>query len=77
MNTFDKVCAASGFVLGVALLVLGGFGVFGGCQAQFTLPPILGVMPAIVGWGVVRAVYIAWSARPGAPPSTAGRPESP
>lgn len=60
MNGFDKVCAAAAFLLGVVFLVFGVFGLFVGCSAHFTLPPILGVLPAFVGWGVVRAVWIAW-----------------
>lgn len=65
MNAFDKICAALAFLLGIALLVLGVVGVFTGCKAHFTLPPVLGVIPAFVGWGIVRAVYVAWN-RPGA-----------
>lgn len=61
MNIFDKLCAALAFVLGVLLLVLGGIGLFVGCKANFSLPPVLGVIPAFVGWGIVRAVYFAWN----------------
>jgi hypothetical protein len=61
MNAFDKLCAAFAFVLGLIFLVLGGIGLFTGCQANFTLPPVLGAIPAFVGWGIVRAVYFAWN----------------
>ena len=61
MNVFDKLCAALAFLLGLALLLLGAIGIFTGCKAHFTLPPVLGVLPAFVGWGIVRAVYFAWS----------------
>ena len=57
MSAFDKLCAAVAFLLGVALLILGVFGLFAGCKAHFTLPPILGVLPAFVGWGIIRAEY--------------------
>jgi hypothetical protein len=62
MNAFDKLCGAAAFVLGLALLVLGAIGLFTGCRANFTLPPVAGVIPAFVGWGIVRAVYLAWRA---------------
>ena len=61
MNPFDKICAAAAFLLGIALLLLGVVGIFTGCKAHFTLPPVLGVIPAFVGWGIVRAVYFAWN----------------
>lgn len=61
MNAFDKLCAALAFVLGGLLLVLGGIGLFAGCRANFSLPPVLGIIPAFVGWGIVRAVYVAWT----------------
>jgi formate/nitrite transporter FocA (FNT family) len=64
MSGFDKLCAALAFVLGVVLVILGGFGLFAGCSAQFTLPPVAGVLPAVVGWGIVRAVRLAWSVKP-------------
>ncbi|HKA08579.1 MAG TPA: hypothetical protein VKD71_15075 [Gemmataceae bacterium] len=65
MNTFDKLCGALAFVLGCVFVVLGVLGLFIGCQANFTLPPIAGVLPAFIGWGIIRAVYLAWN-RPGA-----------
>jgi hypothetical protein len=64
MNLVDKFCGVLAFALGAVLLVLGVFGLFVGCNAHFTLPPILGVIPALVGWGIVRAVWIAWRAGP-------------
>jgi len=60
MNIFDKVCAVVAFVLGAILIVLGVVGLFTGCKANFTLPPILGAIPAFVGWGIVKAVIVAW-----------------
>jgi hypothetical protein len=75
MNAFDKICAASAFLLGLALVVLGIIGLFTGCKAHFTLPPVLGAIPAFVGWGIVRAVYLAWSRpRPGNFDSFAEKP---
>lgn len=58
----DKFCFVFSFALGIPLLILGIFGLFGGCSAHFTLPPVLGVLPAIVGWGILRAVWVAWKA---------------
>jgi hypothetical protein len=60
MNAFDKVCAVLAFPLGIVLLVLGIIGLFSGCNASFVLPPILGVVPAFIGWGIVRPVWVAW-----------------
>ena len=61
MNAFDKLCAAFAFVLGLVLLVLGAIGLFTGCRANLALPPVLAALPAIVGWGILRAVYFAWN----------------
>ncbi|MHC4416428.1 MAG: hypothetical protein ACYS0G_14230 [Planctomycetota bacterium] len=60
MNLFDKFCAVFAFILGVLLLLLGALGLFEGCHANFSLPPVAGVAPAIVGWGIVRAIIVAW-----------------
>jgi hypothetical protein len=60
MNGFDKVCAVVAFVLGAILIVLGVVGLFTGCKAHFTLPPILGAIPAFAGWGIVKSVMVAW-----------------
>jgi hypothetical protein len=72
MNAFDKLCGAAAFVLGLVFLVLGAIGLFAGCRANFTLPPVAGVIPAFVGWGIVRAVYLAWRA-----PRLSARPAEP
>ena len=60
MSVFDRVCAVLACVLGIVFLILGLFGVFAGCQANFTLPPIVGGLPALVGWGIIRSVRVAW-----------------
>ena len=67
LNAFDKFCATIAFVFGLFFLLLGVFGVFMGCTAYITLPPVLGVIPAFAGWGIIRAVYVAWKMtnRPG------------
>jgi hypothetical protein len=70
MNIFDKFCAAVAFLLGIVFLVLGVIGLFTGCKGEFTLPPLLGVIPAFVGWGIVRAVYFAWKSPPSPRPWT-------
>ena len=62
MNLFDKICAACSFLLGVLLLLLGAVGLFKGCNAHFALPAIFGVIPAFIGWGIVRPVFLAWRA---------------
>ncbi len=64
MNVFDRICAVPALVLGVLLLALGLVGLFIGSRAWFSLPPILGVLPAFVGWGIVKSVVVAWRAKP-------------
>ncbi len=60
MNIFDKICACLAFALGVVFIVLGIPGLFTGCKANFALPPILGVVPALVGWGIIKSIIVAW-----------------
>ena len=60
LSGFDKVCAVLAFLIGTVFVVLGVLGLFAGCSANFTLPPIIGVVPAFVGWGIVKPVMIAW-----------------
>ncbi len=60
MNVFDKICAVIAFAVAIVFLVLGVLGIFMGCRFWFTLPPILGALPAFVGWGIVRSVWFAW-----------------
>jgi hypothetical protein len=60
MNIFDKICIGVAFIMGVILLGLGVLGLFEGCNAHFSLPPLWGVIPAFVGWGIVRSVIVAW-----------------
>ena len=60
LNLFDKICAVVAFLLAILFLLLGGFGLFLGCNAHFSLPPLLGIIPAFVGWGIVKSVLVAW-----------------
>ena len=60
MNLFDKSCAVLAVILAVIFMLLGGLGVFTGCKAHFVLPPILGGIPLLVGWGILKAVLVAW-----------------
>lgn len=62
LSGFDKFCAVLATMLAVPLLILGLIGLFVGCGANFTLPPILGVIPALVSWGIFRCTLIAWRA---------------
>jgi len=47
-------------LLGIVLGILGAAGLFFGANANFTLPPGLGVLPALFGWGIIVAVKTAW-----------------
>jgi hypothetical protein len=68
MNGFDKFCAALAFALAIVFLILGVIGLFAGSSANFSLPPVLGGIPGLVGWGIFRSVRVAWSvSRPPAP----------
>src|SRR5207248_4889625 len=64
MSKFDKFCAVLAVVLAVVLLLLGVIGLFAGCSANFTLPPVLGVLPTLIGWGIIRSVIVAFRASP-------------
>jgi hypothetical protein len=68
MNLFDKICCVPAVILGILLLLLGIPGLFTGCRANFSLPPILGIIPALVGWGIIRAVWLAWKKSAMRPP---------
>jgi len=65
VNIFDKMCSVLAFTLGIVFILLGVIGLFTGCKADFTLPPILGAVPAFVGWGIVKPVVVAWKAPKG------------
>ena len=60
LSVFDRICAGLAFLLGIVLVVLGLLGLFFGCRANFTLPPVLGGLPALVGWGILKSVRVAW-----------------
>lgn len=60
MNLFDRICAVFAFALGILFVLVGLVGLFVGVSAWFTLPPVLGILPAFAGWGIVRAIYFAW-----------------
>ena len=73
MNAFDKACAVFAFALGVVFLLGGSFGLFIGFRAWVALPPVVGLLPAFAGWGIVRAVYLAWRVKR---PSPTTQPEA-
>ena len=62
MDILNKICMGFAFVLGALFIVRGVLGLFAGCNAHFSLPPVLGVLPAVVGWGIVYAIRRAWNA---------------
>lgn len=63
MNAFDKLCAALAFVLGIVFVFYGALGLFMGCTAWFSLPQGWGVLPAFIGWGMLRPIYLAWNVK--------------
>jgi hypothetical protein len=62
MNRFDRICAVFAFLFATVLVLAGILGLFLGCHVHFTLPPVLGVLPAFAGWGIIRCVILAWNA---------------
>lgn len=74
MTTFDKACAVAAFAVGVVFLILGTLGLFFGSSAHFTLPPLLGALPAVVGWGIVKPIVVAWK-QPPPPPQDPSWPD--
>jgi hypothetical protein len=60
MNLFDRICACLACIMGCVFVILGVLGLFMGCKANFTLPPILGGLPALIGWGIIKPIIIAW-----------------
>jgi hypothetical protein len=72
LNGFDKLCAVLAALLAVVFLLLGALGLFIGCSANFTLPPVLGLFPALIGWGILRSVRVAWRAKRGIGDATVG-----
>ena len=65
MTGFDRFCAVLAGLVGGILIILGTLGLFVGSRAHFSLPPVLGILPAFVGWGIVRSIILAWD-----PPAT-------
>jgi hypothetical protein len=61
----------------VALILTGVAGPLLGRKFHFTLPPILGVLPALAGWGIIWSVYLAWQhpLRPSASQPHPGMPD--
>jgi hypothetical protein len=62
MSVFDKACAVLALLFGLILLGVGAFGMILGVRLWVDLPPVLGVLPALAGWGVYRTFRIAWRA---------------
>ena len=60
MGVFDKICAVLAIPVGVVFLVLGTVGFFAGSSAQFTLPPILGGLPFLLGWAMSVTLIRFW-----------------
>ena len=60
MSAFDKICAVPTIIVGAVFLALGAFGLIFGCNAHFTLPPILGGLPFFLGWGMCVVLIKYW-----------------
>ncbi len=60
MNKFDKICAVMTILVGVVFMILGVIGIFAGSSANFTLPPVLGVIPFFLGWAMCVTLIKFW-----------------
>jgi hypothetical protein len=60
MSKFDKFCALLTIPVGVIFLVLGTVGLFLGAEAHFTLPPVLGALPFLLGWSMCVTLIKFW-----------------
>ena len=61
MTGFDKFCACFSIGIGAIFMALGAIGLFLGSSANFTLPPVLGGLPFLLGWGMCVPLIKFWS----------------
>ena len=62
MSVFDKSCSLLAVLLGGVLVLAGAFGAFFGISLSFSLPPLLGLLPLLFGWGIYRMFRVSWQA---------------
>ena len=78
LNVFDRVCAIFALLLAPLLLVAGVIGLFAPVRAHITLPPVVGVVLAFAGWGILKSVIVAiraaWLRQPAAQKEPRGFP---
>ena len=60
LSPFERICAAMAFIVAIPLLILGVLGLFLGFRFWVALPPILGVIPAFVAWGIIKPIMRMW-----------------
>jgi hypothetical protein len=60
MNVFEKLCMIVTIPVGALLMGLGVLGLFAGCNAHFTLPPILGFAPFLLGFAMCVCLVRYW-----------------
>jgi hydrogenase/urease accessory protein HupE len=60
MNIFEKICMVVTIPVGAIFMVLGVIGLFTGCNAHFTLPPILGAIPFFLGFAMCVCLVRYW-----------------
>ena len=60
MNVFEKLCMILTIPVGAIFMALGIFGLFMGCNAHFTLPPLLGVLPFFLGFPMCVCLVRYW-----------------
>lgn len=67
LTGFDMVCVGISLAMGVVPTILGTVGLCFGCSANFTLPPVLGALPGLAGWGIVKSAVVAFRVASPAP----------
>lgn len=64
LNPMDNFCMFLAFLLALLLLPFGIAALFLGIEDQlsinFTLPPIVGGIPFLVGWGIIKPILKVW-----------------
>lgn len=60
LNAFDRLCVIVAFPVGIGFLFVGLPGCFMGANLNLTLPPVLGGLVFLAGWGILKAIIVAW-----------------
>lgn len=62
MNGFTILCAGLGAVVGFLLMLIGVQGMFWGSEMKVTISGIVGLIPLLAGYGILKGVLRAMAA---------------